>query len=34
MHEILILGAGYTGMAATTGLVGRLKRRDDAHILW
>ena len=32
MHEILILGAGYTGMAATTGLVGRLKTRDDVHI--
>ncbi len=32
MHEILILGAGYTGMAATMGLAGRLKRRDDVHI--
>jgi hypothetical protein len=32
MNEILILGAGYTGMAAATGLVGRLKHRDDAHI--
>jgi NADH dehydrogenase len=32
MTEILILGAGYTGMAATAGLVGRLKRRDDVHI--
>src|SRR6185312_2586614 len=32
MTEILVLGAGYTGMAATMGLVGRLKRRDDAHI--
>src|ERR1700754_1513243 len=32
MTEILILGAGYTGMAAGMGLVGRLKRRDDVHI--
>jgi NADH dehydrogenase len=32
MTKILILGAGYTGMAATAGLMGRLKRRDDAHI--
>jgi hypothetical protein len=32
MNEILILGAGYTGMAATVGLAGRLKGRDDAHI--
>ena len=32
MTKILILGAGYTGMAAATGLVGRLKHRDDAHI--
>lgn len=32
MYEILILGGGYTGMAAATGLAGRLKRRDDVHI--
>jgi NADH dehydrogenase len=32
MNEILILGAGYTGMAATTGLARRLKGRDDVHI--
>ncbi|HYZ68673.1 MAG TPA: FAD-dependent oxidoreductase [Mycobacterium sp.] len=32
MNEILVLGAGYTGMAATMGLAGRLKRRDDVHI--
>src|SRR5262245_21409421 len=32
MNEIMILGAGYTGMAAATGLVGRLKHRDDAYI--
>jgi NADH dehydrogenase FAD-containing subunit len=32
MNEILILGAGYTGMAATMGLASRLKRRDDVHI--
>jgi len=32
MNKVVIIGAGYTGMAATMGLVGRLKRRDDAHI--
>lgn len=32
MNEILILGAGYAGMAATIGLAGRLKGRDDVHI--
>ena len=32
MKEILILGAGYTGMSATIGLAGRLKGRDDVHI--
>lgn len=32
MNEILILGAGYTGMAATMGLAGRTRRRDDVHI--
>src|SRR5688572_22520849 len=32
MYEILILGAGYTGMAATMGLAGRLKGRDDVHV--
>ena len=32
MKEILILGAGYTGMGATMALAGRLKRRDDVHI--
>jgi NADH dehydrogenase FAD-containing subunit len=32
MNEILILGAGYTGMTAVAGLVGRLKRRDDVHV--
>ena len=32
MNEILILGAGYTGMAAVLNLAGRLKRRDDVHI--
>jgi NADH dehydrogenase FAD-containing subunit len=32
MKEILILGAGYTGMGATIGLAGRLKGRDDVHI--
>jgi NADH dehydrogenase FAD-containing subunit len=32
MTEIVILGAGYTGMAATMGLAGRLKGRDDVHL--
>ncbi|HEX2285955.1 MAG TPA: FAD-dependent oxidoreductase [Mycobacterium sp.] len=32
MNEILILGAGYTGMAATLGLAARLKGHDDVHI--
>ncbi|BDY29789.1 NAD(P)/FAD-dependent oxidoreductase [Mycolicibacterium mageritense] len=32
MHKILIIGAGYTGMTATMGLVGRLRGRDDVHI--
>jgi NADH dehydrogenase FAD-containing subunit len=32
MKEILILGGGYSGMAATTSLVGRLKGRDDVHV--
>ena len=32
MSEILILGGGYTGMAATLGLAGRVRRRDDVHI--
>jgi NADH dehydrogenase len=32
MNEILILGSGYTGMAATMDLAGRLKGRDDVHI--
>ncbi len=32
MTEILILGAGYTGMGAAMGLAGRLTGRDDVHI--
>ncbi|MGE2722146.1 NAD(P)/FAD-dependent oxidoreductase [Mycolicibacterium celeriflavum] len=32
MIEILILGAGYTGMAAALELAGRLQNRDDVHI--
>jgi hypothetical protein len=32
MNEIVILGAGYTGMAAAMGLAGRLRGRDDVHI--
>jgi NADH:ubiquinone reductase (H+-translocating) len=33
MTEILILGAGYTGMAATMGLAGRMRGRDDVRII-
>jgi NADH:ubiquinone reductase (H+-translocating) len=32
INEILILGAGYTGLAATTGLVGRVTGREDVHL--
>jgi NADH dehydrogenase FAD-containing subunit len=32
MTEILILGAGYTGMGATMALAGRLRSRDDIHL--
>ena len=32
MKEILILGAGYTGMGATMGLAGRMQGRDDVRI--
>ncbi|MEU4420748.1 FAD-dependent oxidoreductase [Actinoplanes sp. NPDC024001] len=32
MHEIVILGAGYTGMAAATVLAGRSRGRDDVRI--
>jgi NADH:ubiquinone reductase (H+-translocating) len=32
MTDILILGAGYTGMGAAMGLAGRLKGRDDVRI--
>ncbi len=32
MTDILILGAGYTGMGVTMGLAGRLKGRDDVRI--
>ncbi|WP_276857611.1 NAD(P)/FAD-dependent oxidoreductase [Mycobacterium pseudokansasii] len=32
MTEIVIIGAGYSGMAATVGIVGRTKRRDDVHV--
>lgn len=32
MTEILVLGAGYTGMGATMGLAGRLTGRDDVRI--
>jgi NADH dehydrogenase FAD-containing subunit len=30
--EIVVLGAGYAGMAAALGLAGRTKRRDDVRI--
>ncbi|MET0423817.1 MAG: FAD-dependent oxidoreductase [Actinoplanes sp.] len=32
MQRILVLGAGYAGLTATTGLAGRLRRRDDVRI--
>lgn len=32
MNEIVIIGAGYTGMAATMSLAARVKGRDDVHI--
>ncbi|MEO3759205.1 FAD-dependent oxidoreductase [Mycobacterium sp. B14F4] len=32
MNDILILGAGYTGMAAAMTLAGRMKGRDDVHL--
>jgi NADH:ubiquinone reductase (H+-translocating) len=32
MKEIVIVGAGYSGMAAATGLAGRTKGRDDVRI--
>jgi NADH dehydrogenase len=32
MKQIVIIGAGYAGMAATTGLVRRVRKRDDVHI--
>lgn len=31
-HRILILGAGYAGMAAAVQLAARLKRREDVHV--
>ena len=32
MAEILILGAGYTGLGATMALAGRVRGHDDVHI--
>jgi NADH dehydrogenase FAD-containing subunit len=32
MHRIVILGAGYAGMAAAMSLAGRVRRRDDVRI--
>jgi NADH dehydrogenase len=32
MNEIVIIGAGYTGMAATMSLAARVKGRNDVHI--
>jgi NADH dehydrogenase FAD-containing subunit len=32
MNEIVIIGAGYTGMAATMSVAARVKGRDDVHV--
>lgn len=32
MHEIVVIGAGYTGMAAAVSLAGRVAGRDDTSI--
>lgn len=32
MRRIIVLGAGYAGLAAATSLVGRTRKRDDVHI--
>ena len=32
MHEIVVLGAGYAGMAAAIGLAGRTRKRGDVHV--
>ena len=32
MHRIIVLGAGYAGLAAATSLAGRTTKRDDVHI--
>jgi NADH:ubiquinone reductase (H+-translocating) len=32
MNEIVIVGAGYTGMAAAVSLAGRVAGRDDTHV--
>jgi NADH dehydrogenase FAD-containing subunit len=32
MTNIVVLGAGYAGMAATLSLAGHLRRRDDVRI--
>ena len=32
MHRIVILGAGYAGLAAAMSLAGRVRRRDDVRI--
>ncbi|SHF53743.1 NAD(P)/FAD-dependent oxidoreductase [Streptoalloteichus hindustanus] len=32
MHRIVILGAGYAGMAAAVNLAGRTKRREDVRV--
>jgi NADH:ubiquinone reductase (H+-translocating) len=32
MNEIIVLGAGYTGMTAALGVARRTRRRDDVHI--
>lgn len=32
MHKIVVLGAGYAGLMALTGVVGRIKGRDDVQV--
>ena len=32
MHRIIVLGAGYAGLAAATSLAGRTRKRDDVRI--
>ncbi|HEY1572632.1 MAG TPA: FAD-dependent oxidoreductase [Pseudonocardiaceae bacterium] len=32
MRRIIVLGAGYAGLAAATSLAGRARKRDDVHV--